>query len=134
MIGRIRRALTGNRAATAPDHEDPSLRGRTYAVPFERVWRAALTIASGRSGWTILDADDLEGHIRIEAKTPVLRFVDDVEIRIGLDADAQTRVDMTSGSRKGKVDLGTNARRIRRFFKHLDRKLSETGERARARR
>lgn len=133
MIGRIRRALTDHRAATRPDHDDASLRGRTYAVPFERVWRAALEVASGRSGWAIVDSDDLEGYIRIEAKTPVLRFVDDVEIRIGLDADAQTRVDMTSESRKGKMDFGTNARRIRRFFKHLDRRIRE-GRRAAAER
>lgn len=69
------------------------------------------------------DADDVTGVIRAEARTPVFRFVDDVEIRIGLDADAQTRVDLTSASRVGRWDLGTNARRIRGFLRGLDRRL-----------
>jgi len=118
---RARRAVVGNRTETRPDHDDPGLRSRTYAVPFDRVWRGALEIVASRMGWRLLHEDDLEGVIRVAAKTPVLRFTDDVEIRIGLDADAQTRVDVTSASRVGRIDLGTNARRVRRFLKHLDR-------------
>lgn len=128
ILGRLKRALTENRARTAPDHEDPSLRTRTYGVPFERVWRASLALASERRGWTLVRTDDLQGLIEIEAQTPVFRFVDDVEIRIGLDRNAQTRVDVVSESRVGKADLGTNARRIRRFFKHLEQRLRESEE------
>lgn len=129
IVRRVVRALTENRTETHPRHEDPTLRGRTYAVPFERVWRASLQIASDRWGWTVRRTDDVAGVIEIEAKTPLFRFVDDVEIRIGLDQDAQTRVDATSASRVGRGDLGTNARRIRRFFKHLDRRLEESAAR-----
>ena len=114
----------GPRQATRPDHTDASLRGRRYAIPFDRVWTEALTLASkGRRGWTVTEADDQEGIIRAEARTLVFRFVDDVEVRIGLDADAQTRVDLTSSSRTGRFDFGTNARRIRRFLRKLDRAL-----------
>lgn len=123
VVGRLVRALTRNRAATDPAHPDPALRTRTYAVPFERVWRDTLHIASERRGWTIVRSDDLEGVVEIEAKTPLFRFVDDMEIRIDLDRDAQTRVNARSRSRVGKADLGTNARRIRRFFRHLERRL-----------
>lgn len=123
ILGRLKRALTESGVETEPDHEDPSLRTRTYGVPYDRVWRASLAIASERRGWTIVRTDDLEGSIEIEAKTPVLRLVDDVEIRIGLDPDGQTRMDVVSESRLGKADLGTNARRVRRFFKHLERRL-----------
>lgn len=130
IVRRIVRALTRNRARTHPRHEDSTLRGRTYAVPFERVWRASLDIASERWGWTVVGTDDVKGVIEIEARTPVFRFVDDVEIRISLDRNAQTRVDMISGSRVGKGDLGTNARRIRRFLKHLDERLEGSGTRA----
>lgn len=120
---RLGQILTGNRAETDPAHPDPGLRTRTYAVPFERVWRAALAIARDRRGWEVVRADDLEGVVEIEAKTPVFRFVDDVELRVDLDPDAQTRVNVVSESRRGRTDLGINARRVRRFFKHLDRKL-----------
>jgi hypothetical protein len=113
-----------NRAATQPDHPDPRLRGRTLAVPFDRVWKEALLLAAKKQGWTVLDADDLKGVIRAEAQTLVFRFTDDVEIRIGLDQDGQTRVDMTSASRVGKSDLGTNARRIANFLRGLDQRLA----------
>ncbi len=49
--------------------------------------------------------------------------MDDVEIRIGLDDDAQTRVDLRSASRKGVGDLGKNPRRIGKFVRALDREL-----------
>jgi len=112
-----------NRAETSPDHPNPRLRGRTLAIPFDRVWKEALLLAAKKQGWTILEADDLAGVIRAEARTLVFRFTDDVEIRIGLDENGQTRVDMTSASRVGKADLGTNARRIGGFLRGLDRRL-----------
>ena len=113
-----------NTAATRPDHHDRRLRGRTYPVPFERVWQAAVGLASGGlRGWRLLEADDQRGVIRAEATTLVLRFVDDVRVQVSLDPDAQTRVDARSASRKGRGDLGTNARRLHRFFRALDRRL-----------
>ena len=112
-----------NRAETSLDHPDSRLRGRTLAIPFDRVWKEALLLAAKKHGWTVLDADDLDGVIRAEARTLVFRFTDDVEIRIGLDENGQTRVDMTSASRVGKGDLGTNARRIGKFLRELDRRL-----------
>jgi len=120
---RVRRALKGNWEETRPGHPDRRLRGRTYAIPYDRVWREALRLAVTRRTWEIERADDREGVIEAVARTPVFRFSDDVEIRIGLDENAQTRVDLRSASRKGSSDLGTNARRIARFLKHLDKRL-----------
>ena len=125
IFRRLKRALTENRAATAPGHEDPGLRTRTYPVPYDRIWSTTLSVVSQRRGWTLVDADDLDGVIRIEATTPVFRFVDDMEIRIGLDRDGQTRVNARSASRVGGADLGKNARRIRRFFRDLEERLEE---------
>lgn len=71
----------------------------------------------------MVEADDLAGNVRAEARTPVFRFTDDVEIRVRLDRDAQTRVDLVSASRVGKADLGVNARRIRKFLRRLDGQL-----------
>lgn len=123
-MSRLVRALTSNRAETAPDHVDARLRGRTYAISFERVWKSALKVAGTRiRGWRVTDWDDEDGRIAAEATTLVLRFVDDVEIRVGLDGNAQTRVDVASSSRKGSADFGTNARRIHRFLRKLDREL-----------
>lgn len=115
----------GNRrpphAATAPWHEDPRLRGRTYAIPFEDVWQAALHIAGGGArGWRVVHSDDEAGLITAEVTTLLLRRVHDATIRIVLDEDAQTRVDAFVGSRKGSYDLGANARMLRGFFRRLN--------------
>ncbi len=122
MTVALLRGLTQNRAETAPDAADPRLRGRTYAIPFERVWTATLALAGRRRGWTVVQHDDIEGVIRAECRT-LLRFTHDVEIRVGLDGDGQTRVDLRSASRVGHGDLGKNARRIGRFLRSLDREL-----------
>jgi Protein of unknown function (DUF1499) len=126
---RIWRGLTRNRAYTGDDDvPDPRLRAREYAIPFFAVWQAALQVARSSRRWTVTGSDSEGGEIVAEART-LLGFVDDVWIRISLDEDGQTRVDMTSASRKGSADLGTNARRIARFLHALDRHLA-AGKRA----
>ena len=120
---RLTKALTHPRAETDPWSDDPRLSGRTYAIPFEQVWRTCMKFVEDRGRWRLLQADDLVGFIRVRCTTVVFRFEDDLEIRIGLDENALTRVDVRSGSLKGRADLGMNVRRVGRFFKKLDRLL-----------
>ena len=120
---RLLRALTRNRAFTEPEADDPRLRGRNYAVPFAEVWAVALDVAQSTPGWTVLSSDPRAGEIVAEATTRLWRFTDDVWIRLSLDEEGQTRVEMASASRKGGGDLGTNARRIARFLRSLDARL-----------
>jgi hypothetical protein len=120
----IWRGLTHNRAYTREDAPDPRLRGRTYSVPFVVVWDAAMELAGGGlRGWSVTASDPRAGEIVAEARTTLWKFTDDIWIRISLDEDAQTRVDLTSASRVGRADLGTNARRIARFLHALDRRI-----------
>jgi hypothetical protein len=129
MLGKFTRMLKTNRAETDPTSSDPSLRGRSYAIPFDRVWRAATLLADqDLPGWTVVSWNDRDGIIRAEARSRMFRLTDDVTIRISLDENAQTRVDMVSESRNGKADLGTNVRRVRTFFDRLDRKLAATDQ------
>lgn len=117
------RVFTRNSAST--ETGAGRLRGRIYPIPFERVWRAALALAGGGlRGWRVLDADDLAGVIRAEATSLLFHRVADVEIRVGLDQDAQTRVDARSASRGRRGDLGASVRRLRRFLRRLDRALA----------
>lgn len=120
----LRTALTRNRAYTHAESDDPRLRGRAYAVPFAEVWRAALEVASSLPRWTVVETDPAAGEIHAEARTWVWRLVDDVWVRLSLDSRGLTRVDVASASRKGRADLGANARRIARFLHALDRRLS----------
>ena len=48
-----------------------------------------------------------------------------VRVWISLDTNAQTRVDLLSDS-PGRMDWGSNARRVDRFLRELDRRLSAT--------
>lgn len=122
LLGRrVVRAFTRTVAETSPESDDPRLLGRTYAVPFETVWQAALRLAGGGlTGWRIRSSDDLAGIINAESKSRLRRRVSDIKIRISLDANAQTRIDARSASREGRADLGANARRLHRFFRALD--------------
>ena len=120
---RLARALTTNRVETDPWSDDPRLIGRTYAIPFEAVWSSCIKLVGERAGWRMLQSDDLAGFIRVRCTTKLFRQEDDLEIRVGLDENGLTRVDLRSHARSRKVDLGTNARRVGRFSRRLDESL-----------
>lgn len=117
-----------NRASTHESHEDPALRGRTYAIPFDTVWNTALDLAEGGiSRWVVVRYDDGAGVIRAEVRPLLWGENADVLIRIGLDRNAQTRVDAVSSSRGEKSDWGASRRRLDRFFRAMDRRLDPSG-------
>lgn len=118
------RGLTESRAATDPLSADRRLQGRTYAIPFDHVWRAALVLAGGGArGWRLHHADDQAGLIEATTKTLIFGLEGEVRIEISLDENAQTRVDLMSYSLKPRGDLGRNRRIIGRFLRRLDRSL-----------
>lgn len=120
-MNRVWRGLTTSSAETDPAAADPRLRGRTYAIPFERVWQGAVDLADGGlPRWTLIRADDEEGVIEAECRSLVFRVVDDVRVEIGLDENGQTRVDLQAASRNERADLGRNCRRIGGFVRRLD--------------
>lgn len=133
LIDKLWLGLTRNVAFTAPAAQDERLRGRTFAIPFEDVWQASLTLVDGGlRRWRLLEFDDREGIIRGIANGRLKRFTSAVTIRVSLDVDAQTRVDGLSASRSGRMDLGVNARRLDRFFRALDAAMAEATSRRRA--
>jgi uncharacterized protein (DUF1499 family) len=79
----------------------------------------ARSLAAARSlGWEIVEADP--DALRLEAtdRTYWFGFADDVVVRITPVADG-SRIDVRSLSRVGGSDVGTNARRIRRFLERV---------------
>jgi hypothetical protein len=121
------RALVGSDARTDPGSPDRALRGRTYAIPFDRVWNAALSVADGElRGWKLVSSDDVGGIINAEATSSLPRRVTDVRVTIGLDSDGQTRVDAQASERRGSVETGGNGRRLKRFMTALDHALAAT--------
>jgi len=112
------------RAETDPLARDSRLRGRTYAIPFDRVWSTALAvIRGGLPRWSVLSHDDQKGVILAEARTAILRRDVDIHVRIGLDDNGQTRVDIRTALRGAHGDLGSTRRLIHTFLKELDRRL-----------
>lgn len=65
-------------------------------------------------GWEIIRSDLNAGVIEAVDRTPFMGFEDDVVIRVRRTAEGSI-VDLRSASRVGVGDLGTNAKRIRRF-------------------
>jgi uncharacterized protein (DUF1499 family) len=80
-------------------------------------FKAALSAARGL-GWEVIHADEGSGLIEATATTFWFGFKDDVIVRI-VPAMKGSRIDVRSVSRVGKSDLGTNANRIRKFFKSI---------------
>ena len=125
------RAFGSGVSETRPGATDPRLRGRTYAIPFDDVWNASLhLVEGGLRRWRLLEADDERGVIRAEATSPVLRRVSEARITIGLDENAQTRVDAHTCPLTGKSGSGARERRlIRAFFRRLDRQVDASPDR-----
>lgn len=69
--------------------------------------------------WDIIEADASTGLIEATDTTFWFGFKDDVVIRVTTTADARSRVDIRSVSRVGRSDIGTNADRIRSFFRRF---------------
>lgn len=65
-----------------------------------------------RRSWT----SHMNAGIEATATTRWYGLVDDVAIRLEAVTDTTTRLDMRSISREGHIDLGENAKRIRRFL------------------
>ena len=128
-MSRLLGGLTERGAATDPASQDPRLVGRTYAIPFDTVWSAATRLAGGElRRWNILSADDLSGVIAAGTRARFFGPGDRVRIEIGLDENAQTRVDLSATSRSERPDFGRNRRAIGRFLAKLDEELGAKPE------
>lgn len=99
-----------------PAAPGPPLEQEAPAVP-PVVWRAP--VPDNVFGALPVEEAPDEAMIEAFARTPIFGFVDDVVVRLRSNSEG-TQVDMRSASRSGEHDLGSNARRIRRFFADLD--------------
>jgi uncharacterized protein (DUF1499 family) len=75
--------------------------------------------AAQRMHWDLVATDSSAGRIEATATTPWFGFKDDVVVRI-TPASIGSRVDVRSVSRVGGSDVGTNARRIRKFLSEIE--------------
>jgi uncharacterized protein (DUF1499 family) len=95
----------------------PDLGPVTLPLESEAAFDAARAAAIAMD-WVIRGEDRDSGRIEAVATTPVMRFKDDIAIRLRPEGDG-TRVDIRSRSRAGRHDFGANAERIRAFLAKL---------------
>lgn len=122
---RFWKGLAGQDARTSADSGDPALVGRTYAIPFGTVWDAIVALASGGlKGWKLARWDDQIGLVAADVTSWPIPLAATVLISVKLDANGQTRVDMSIRSVAEEGRLPINQRRIDRFFRALDHSLA----------
>ena len=83
-------------------------------VPPAVAKEALIEIINSLPRTTILKQDD--DYLRVEFKTALLGFVDDVEFLLSSDGDNTTRIDFRSASRIGYSDLGANRSRMEQII------------------
>jgi uncharacterized protein (DUF1499 family) len=115
---RLKLYLTTNVAETRVDHVRPELRPLELALP-EPQMRDAVIAVIERLGWR--DLDEENGVLSAVVVTPLLRFKDDVGVRIEPQTEGLVRVQVRSASRVGQGDLGANTRHVMDLFAQLRR-------------
>ncbi len=95
----------------------PDLAPAIFSLPADKVFQRALA-ATQKMGWKMVATNPAEGRIEATDTTFFFGFKDDIVIRVA-PADHGSRVDIRSVSRVGRSDVGTNAKRIRKFLKEL---------------
>ncbi|MEJ2577017.1 MAG: DUF1499 domain-containing protein [Gammaproteobacteria bacterium] len=107
-LARLRLYLTTNVAETRVDHARPELRPLVLALP-EPDARARVEAAMRTLGWR--NVRRTGEALTAEVVTPLLRFVDDVAVRLEPGADG-ILVQVRSASRLGRGDLAANTRHV----------------------
>ncbi len=100
----------------------PKIRTLVFDRSLRQVFTAAEAAAKDLH-WTIFSASSTAGRIEAGDWATIFGFVDDIVIRVRLNAAGYTVLDIRSASRTGDADMGRNARRIQRFTEALDARL-----------
>lgn len=101
----------------------PELTTRYYPEAPATVFEAAFRTAEWLD-WEIVESDPDRRRLAAVATTAVMRYQDDVELRVLEADDGGSEIEMRSASRLGRGDLGANAGRIVRFHQTLEERLA----------
>lgn len=106
----------------------PELRPLESDLPPQQLFELVQATALEMPGWVIASIEPSRFSLEAVSTTRFLRFKDDVVIQVRADlvsgdGSVGSSVHMRSKSRLGRSDFGANAKRIRRFFARLAKKL-----------
>jgi len=119
MATRLMTYLSTNVAETTPDSAFPELRPRTYAAPAALMFDVARRAAEALH-WELSTVEPEARKIEAVVTTRVIKFKDDVTIRVEADGEERSTLFARSASRVGKWDLGANSRHIMDLFETVD--------------
>jgi len=121
---RLKTYLTRNVVETRDDHSFPELRTRVFQQSAEDLLEYARR-ACERLGWEDVGVDPQQRKVRAQIRTPLLRFVDDLEARVEQTGPDSARLEVRSSSRIGRGDLGANARHVLDLYETVDALIAE---------
>ena len=112
------RDLTTNVAVTDENAGDERLRPVHSTLPVEGLANRIEKAARDLPRWTLTERRETEGAIELHfvRSTAVLRFRDDIRVRIEPTGDGGSLLTAESRSRVGKGDLGQNPRNLRELL------------------
>lgn len=113
-----------NEVETGRTPEYPDLKPHDYGASPEQAAKAAKSLLNRLPRWTFVGEGKGPMGAEIQAlhETPLLRFKDDVTIRMRREK-GRTVVSVRSKSRLGTWDFGQNARNVRELLDALDREV-----------
>ncbi len=118
---RLNAYLTTNLAETRRDHEFAELELRSYTIAPTQLF-AKVEQAVNSLGWQISDRDLEQYSLQVIIETQLMRFRDDMEIRI-VPGERGSELHIRSQSRVGRGDLGANTRHILELYALLARQV-----------
>jgi len=118
--------LTTNTAKTADDHPFPELRTPVFDIGPDELY-VAVKDAANDLNWSIMDSDDVEWRLDMVAKSPILLFMDDVEVEIKplacKEGETSTALHIHSQSRIGNADFAANADHVQQLVNAVNKRL-----------
>jgi len=107
----------GSEVAAQQKKAYPELHPVILTIPPKEAFTKALDAARAMC-WQIVDSNREQGRIEATDTTLWFGFKDDVVVRV-TPMGQGSRIDVRSVSRVGTSDVGTNARRIERYFRRI---------------
>ncbi len=97
-----------------------------YPVPPAELWQAWRAVLEDAPRVSVIAADEPRLLLLAQDRTPVLRFVDTVNLHVLPAADGGSTFAAYSHSEIGYSDLGTNRRRLEEWVEEVEERLSES--------
>ena len=106
----------GMTSTAQPDESSP-----VYGEAAQALYQRLKALASSKERWTIAAHDDQEMQLEIVAATKLLKFKDDVSIRVipAKDGAQTAELAVYSRSRLGKYDFKANEKRVQTLLSEL---------------